>query len=287
MIQPDTLQIIKDSAPMLRSASMHHPATLIRIDSLAHADSLTRVDSLHMVDSLHVADSIKLALLKPTGFIGIPHPLLPQTELWVFVALFILFGFLVFLISRSSELITDTIKTLFQVKERSSIFSKASVYDFQFRLFMVIFAIFILSFYAYLVFYQNNSSFSLTKYGLFLLVTSLYFVFKLITFELIGYVFLENTSFKLAKESYFNIISLLGLILFPLLVLQIYIPSNFVNICLNISLFVSISACILIIIKLFQIFFHKTVAFFYILLYLCTLEILPLFALYRAYQLLM
>jgi hypothetical protein len=37
-------------------------------------------------------------------------------------------------------------------------------------------------------------------------------------------------------------------------------------------------------IKLFRIFLHKILAFFHLLLYLCTLEILPLIGMFQLYK---
>ena len=267
MIQPDTIKILNDST---RSFA---------------ADSLAKIDSLARIDSLRAVDSIKSIVRIPTGFVGIPHPSLPQTETWVFVTLFLLFILFVFSISRSSGFITETLKNFFQVKERSNIFNRATVNDSRFRFILVLFSIAVLSFYSYLALYQTGNTFSFEKYAFFLMVTMLFFGFKSLTFELIGYVFLSESGFKIAKDNYFNIVSFLGIIMFPLLILQIYIPTIFIKIIIIISLITSVSSFILIIIKLFQIFFHKTVAFFYILLYLCTLEILPLIALYQVYKL--
>jgi hypothetical protein len=118
-----------------------------------------------------------------------------------------------------------------------------------------------------------------------LILTGLFFGIKSVLFNVIGYVFLTPSSQKLARESYSNIVSVLGVSLFPFLILQIYIPSYLYNAIEIISLIICMAACILVIIKLFQIFFHKIVASFYILLYLCTLEILPSIILYRVYKL--
>jgi len=142
-----------------------------------------------------------------------------------------------------------------------------------------------LSLYMYLIIFTADNSFSLKEYGYFLVVTGLFFGIKSLLIDLIGFVFLPHSTLKIAKESYYNIVSILGIILFPLLILQIYIPYNLYRIPEISSLIIGIAACIAVIIKLFQIFFHKTVASFYILLYLCTLEILPLFFLYRVYKL--
>jgi hypothetical protein len=190
----------------------------------------------------------------------------------------------VFSISRSAGFIAETAKNFFQVKERSSIFSKATVNDFRFRFYFILFSISVLSFYAYLVFYNPITNFSLLTYCYFLVATGIFFILKSLVFDLIGYVFLSPQILKMGKDSYFNIISIFGIAMFPLIILQIYIPGNYYNLIGLICLIVSVSAVILVIIKLFQIFFHKIVASFYILLYLCTLEILPLIALYRVYK---
>jgi hypothetical protein len=275
MIQQDSIQLLSDSTKVLHA------------DSLARMDSLARVDSLATVDSLRVIDSIRTIIRLTRGFIGTPHPSLAQTESWVFIFLVILFFLLVFSISRSGSLISESVKNFFQVKERSSIFSKATVNDFQIRLFIIIFAIGVYSLYGFYLFHKPGTDFSLLKFGAFLIATFVFVGLKSLLFDLMGYVFLDHGSLKMAKDGYFNVFSLVGIILFPLLIIQIYIPYNLYNITEIISLTTCILGYFLIIFKLFQIFLHKIVASFYILLYLCTLEFLPLIALYQVYQLIM
>ena len=137
------------------------------------------------------------------------------------------------------------------------------------------------------IIFKSATPFSIKTYSYFFLLTGLFFGLKSLIFDIIGYVFLTPLSLKMAKESYFNILTILGTALFPILIFLIYIPYNLYQIAESISLFICIGACILVIIKLFQIFLHKIVASFYILLYLCTLEILPLIILYRVYKLIM
>jgi hypothetical protein len=266
MIQPDSIKSLSDS-------------------TISLSDSLHKVDCLATSDSLRLIDSLKSIVPVPHGFIGIPHPSLPQTESWVFIILLALFFLLIYSIIQSYDLISDTIKTFFQVKERSSIFSKAAVNDSRFHFLITLYAIGVFSIYAYLALYNSNFPFLITKYGLFLLVTGAFFVFKLLIFNLIGYIFLTPVILKMAKDSYFNVVLFLSVALLPLLFLQIYIPGNFTGIIQIIGLFLILTAFILILIKLIQIFFHKLLAFFYILLYLCTLEILPLIFLFKVYQL--
>ena len=265
MIQQDTIQALSDSTGAI-------PGTLAKLDSLARMDSIKAV-----------ADTLKAIAQLPKGFIGMPHPSLPQTESWVFIILLVLFFLMVYAISSSTGIIAETIKSFFQVKERSSIFSKATVTDFRIRLLLVIFSIGVFSLYIYLLIFKPESQFPIKTYGYFLIITGIFLGVKSLLIDVIGYVFLSPSNHKMAKESYFNIVSILGVCLFPFLILRIYISTPLYDIPEIISLVLCVGASILVIIKLFQIFFHKTVASFYILLYLCTLEILPLVILYRVY----
>ena len=265
MIQPDTINSISKNADIL-------------------PDSLAKLDSIATSDSLHLADSLKAIIQIPRGFIGIPHPSIPQTETWVFVVLILLFLLLVYSVSRSTGFISDTIKTFFQVKERSSIFSKATVNDSRFRFLFILFSTVVLSLNVYFVLHKTDQPFTMHEFWLILVVTSLYLILKLFLFDLFGYVFLNQNNLKVAKESYFNILSFLGLTLYPLLFIQIYLQENLIGITRVMSFIACLIAAILIIFKLFQIFFQKLLASFYILLYLCTLEILPLIILFKVYE---
>ena len=245
-------------------------------------DSLAKTDSIRIHDSI-IADSIKSIIAIPRGYLGKAIPSHPQTEQWVFATLIILFILLVLSSTRSTALFTDTIKTFFQVKDRSSIFSKTTISDFRYRFFTILFSIGVISLYAYLLLYNPNTNFTLAKYSYFIGVTSAFFIIKLFIINIIGYVFTDTRNLKLVKESYFDVLLLLGIALFPLMIIYIYSEATLNNTTELISLIVFILSLILIIAKLFQIFLHKVVATFYIMLYLCTLEILPLIALYWAY----
>jgi len=272
MIQQDTIKLLNDSTRVLPH---HH--FVAKVDSTAILDSLARADSIHVADSIKAIVHVVI----PRGFVGVPHPSLPGTESWVFLVLVLLFFLLVFSIARSGSLIPETVKNFFQVKERSSIFSKATVNDFQIRIFLIVFSIGVLSMYAYLQLHTSGYNFSILTYSYVLIATVIFVVLKSVLLDVIGYVFLDSANSKMAKEGYFNVFSFLGISLFPFLIIQIYIPYNFNGAIEIISLILCAIAYVLIITKLFQIFFHKIIASFYILLYLCTLEFLPLFALYQ------
>ena len=263
MPQTDSIRIVADSTTLL-------------------SDSLHGTDSIVAVDTVALVDTVKVQVLR--GFEGVPHPSLPSSESWVFGAFLLLFLVLVVSMLRGSAWLTESIRTFLQVKERSSIFSKATTNSYQSRFLLTFFSVGIFSLYAYYLYYTPATGFHLSGYWLFCLAISLFMLFKLSIFQLIGYVFLDHTALKLARESYFNILYYLSIALFPLLIFQIYFPDHLNRSTGVVSLIICIMAILLIVIKLFQIFFRKIVTTFYILLYLCTLEILPLIILFQVFR---
>ena len=257
---------------------------LLREDSIAHADSIVRADSLARIDSIRVADSLRVAAHQNSGFPGVHHPSFAFTEYWVFPVLLMMFFFIVLAVSRSGSLIPETIKNYFQLKERSSIFSKATVNDFRIRLFIIIFSVMVFAFYAFYLLHEPGTPFSVLKFGSVLLITALFFWLKSLVFDLLGYVFMDAVSARMARDSYFNALSFVGIILFPIVIIRVYSPYN-MDLLLDVTaMVVCVTGYVLIIFKLFQIFLTKFVATFYILLYLCTLEFLPLIAMFQVYR---
>ena len=267
----DSIHILSDSALFADS--------LLRADSLQRADSIMRVDSIMRADSIALADSLRLAKLT-RGFEGIPHPSFPESESWVFGTILFLFLMMVVSFLRSSGWFYESVRIFFQVKDRSSIFSKTTINDFQSRFILILFSVGVLSLYGYILLIPSGKPFEITQYALVLGVTLLFYIFKFLSIEVLGYVFLEKQSLKIARESYFNLLIYLGIVLFPLLIFQIYFPLWLNDYTVYISLVVCVLLFVLLIFKLFQIFFQKAVTSFYLLLYLCTLEILPVFLIY-------
>lgn len=303
MIQQDSIIAISDTVKSIVSSTpIKHPIA-IKVDSAAIADSikalvvekpviqfdipylfLQKPDS-SAFDLSSIIESFKPVSKIVSGFEGILHPMLPQTATWVFGVLLTMFILLVISLPRYSKIIFSDLKTYFQNSERSTLYRKTTLSDFYAQFVLIIFAIGVFSLFAYLYVFKSTSEFYLEEYCVLFGVTILFFLAKYILILFVGSVFIESKELKIAKFSYFNIISLVGILLYPMLVMRIYSPTNFHYLIGLMSLSICVSAYILIIIKLFQLFLRKVVASFYILLYLCTLEFLPLFIMYKVYQL--
>ena len=244
-------------------------------------------DSLFMPDSVSVSDSIHTPttqIIKFNGFEGIMHPSLPATENWVFITLLLLLAISALMFVRSSGWVIESMRTFFTVKDRGSIFYKRTMSDFESRLFLVIFSIGVFSLYSYLIINPSGENFSVITFFKFLGITTGFFVLKYLIIKIIAYVFLHPTVQKQTTESYYNVLIYLGLVLFPLLIFQIYFLEDLKHYVKIASLILCLGASIVYTTKLFLIFFKNFATSFYLLLYLCTLEILPIVLLFYLYN---
>ncbi|MEA4937316.1 hypothetical protein SDC9_117757 [bioreactor metagenome] len=216
---------------------------------------------------------------------GIAIPSNAHTENWVFGIVFLLFILLVIGVNRSYNWILEGFKNMTKVRARSSIFSKTTAEEYQSRFLLTFFSTGVISLYLYLNL-NTTEELSFSVYLLFLLAGLAFLFVKTQFMNFFAYVFLDAEALRAAKENYFNILSLLGFLLYPFLVLEIYSASvTNIKIFNDIALIISLLALIFLSIKSFRIFLHKILDFFHIMLYLCTLEILPLIGMFQVYKL--
>ena len=103
--------------------------------------------------------------------------------------------------------------------------------------------------------------------------------------KILAYTFLNRELFTNSSEFYINILFFLGLVMYPLLVIKIYSPQDFDFALYDIlALIFSLISLMFLIIKLFQLFYKNILDAIHIMLYLCTLEILPYLVLFQAYK---
>ena len=112
------------------------------------------------------------------------------------------------------------------------------------------------------------------------LVFGVYHVFRIVSISLFGSVFGESRSLNTYISEYFSFLSLWGVLLFPIAIslLFFHLPPIWVAILLALP---AILGRILYIGKGIKIFLVQKRSIFYIILYLCALEIVPLIALFQ------
>lgn len=214
--------------------------------------------------------------LSVAGFTGIPIPSLPATEPWVswmFVGLAVLLMLTHFI---DSYTIPECFNISFKVKERSSIFTKTTLQNPWAQSLFFIFQLGILSLGAQVLMQQENTPFLFTTMLRFVLLVGLFFLFKFLIMKLLSFVFFhKNPNAALWMKTYFQSVGAYCFILFPILILYIFVPEKYIIIPTILLIANTLALIVILLAKLFQLFFEKTLALFYILLYLCTLEIFP------------
>lgn len=211
-----------------------------------------------------------------SGFSGIPIPSLPATELWVswmFVGLAVLLLLTHFI---DNYTIPECFNISFKVKERSSIFTKTTLQNPWAQSLFFVFQLFILALGAQVLLQQGNTPFQFMTMLRYVLFIGLFFLFKFLILKLLAFVFFhKNPNAALWIKTYFQCIGAYCFILFPILFLYIFVPEKYIIIPVILLIANTLALIAILLVKLFQLFFQKTLALFYLLLYLCTLEIFP------------
>ncbi len=218
-------------------------------------------------------------------FEGIALPSNPHAESWVFGVLLSLFLMLVVAFSRSPAWIAESINRITRNRHNSGIFSSSTIHEFQTRLLLAVFTTGTIALYIYFEMFIS-APFTLSTWIILSLITGAYLILKNLIAWLTGFVFLLTEEVKKAKIYFYSLYSFLGIMAFPILVLKLYINTpGLGDVFSFILMLIALILMLLFIILLFQIFYRKVLDFFYILLYLCTLEFLPLTGLFLAFKL--
>ncbi|NDW13030.1 DUF4271 domain-containing protein [Bacteroides sp. 214] len=191
----------------------------------------------------------------------------------------------VFILARYRKLLELLGQNFILHKNRSSLFISVTSADMRFMLLLVLQTCLLLG--ICLLTYFKDLTPELTQHvsphlllTLYCCICVVYFILKWITYLFVGWVFLDKTTVRLWIESYFTIIYFVGFVLFPLTLFSVYF-----NLSTNL-LFIS-GIVILIVVKI--LIFYKSIKFFFgqasslvaLILYLCALEIIPIFMVFK------
>lgn len=112
------------------------------------------------------------------------------------------------------------------------------------------------------------------------LTAMIYYIWQLCAYRLTGYVFTTRRRAVSWFKGFTSSQALLGMMLAPVAMLALFLPS------LGTILAATAAACylgarLLFVIKGFRIFYHNSLSLVYFILYLCSLEIIPLIFIYK------
>ena len=135
--------------------------------------------------------------------------------------------------------------------------------------------------------FLNLSPVRLTSYNLFLLflnILILYTLLRSVVLKLFNYLFKTDPIISEYVHNNFIINKSIGIVLFPVTIAICYMPESFAGILFVVGLVLLGSGIVFKMVRGYQIIIRKEVLFIYLILYLCTLEILPLLLGYKVFM---
>lgn len=222
---------------------------------------------------------MSLSFLLASGMKGEPMPYLLRSDWMITGILFLCLIVISYIVSKGKKHLQQQLKTIFSTRERASLFDDATGSDFRYTFALVVNTCILLGISAYhYVVYRTpqllDSDNHFILLGFFIFSSMLYMVLKWGIYNTINWIFFEKSRILSWMVSYFNVIVWLGLTLLPVVLLTVYFGLTPQNSFLLMALAI-ISAKILLFWKCFSNFFGKIHGLFHLILYFCTLEILP------------
>ncbi len=259
------------------------PITSAIINDSLQTLSVISADTLDTVVQKVVAAPVALQF---AGYAGKAIPETVGSNMFVPILLLAMVFSYGYVITTGRKVIFETINDFFYLKERSSIFIESAVSQFKLNTNFVFLFICSMGLFLHTVTYDTQLSISFEQKSTYLLffigLASVFLLVKWLLFRFLNFVFFGSGANDIFIRSYFTIMFGYALGLFPVVVFLIYAPNNFHNFSLVIALIVTIFVILLTFLKTSQIFLQNIITFFYIILYLCTLEILPIFIVLKA-----
>lgn len=122
---------------------------------------------------------------------------------------------------------------------------------------------------------------NLAGIGSLTVLAAVYYILQLVAYHTVGYVFTSRARAVMWLKGFNASQSLLGICIAPPALLALFNPA-IVPTLLSISVILYVVARIIFIYKGFRIFYNNSLALIYFILYLCSLEIIPLIFIYKA-----
>lgn len=122
---------------------------------------------------------------------------------------------------------------------------------------------------------------NLTGVSAFIGLAAVFYLLQLIIYRTVGYTFTTNRRAIMWVKGFNASQSMLGITLVAPALLALFNPGYSVLI-LSVSAFLYVTARIIFIYKGFRIFYNNSLALIYFILYLCSLEIIPIILIYKA-----
>lgn len=224
----------------------------------------------------------KTTIALPAGRKGEPLSNTPLNDAGTMGLVMMVFFFLAISFRNGYKYIADIGHHMFSVRKRQNAFESHTVSETQVMLALLANTCLMIGilFYVGINLYFPNLNLPTHVFastGSLTLLTVLFMLSQFIIYNILGYVFARDSiDTKLWIDGFKSTQSLLGLMLFPIVFIILLYPAS-THLLLNCSVFLYFCMRFVFIYKGFRIFFNNLSSCVYFILYLCTVEIVPVF----------
>ncbi|MFZ4457271.1 MAG: DUF4271 domain-containing protein [Bacteroidales bacterium] len=282
-LQTDSAQAISDSIAAVESSSVYlrkADSTYTLYNFQVNSDSLFSQNY-----RLSTPDSLHNSLQSQYGFDGIPLQISTEKTMTVQSVLLISVLLSTTAFGLGYRYFKQMILNIYKVNKRLDFSFDNSFVGFELKAILTLQALLLESMVGLVlvqgIFYPESQKMHLlTGIGYFAIVFGVYHLFRLFIISIFGSVFGDSRSLRTYVSEYFSFVSLWGALLLPVTILLLFfhLPPLFVAIFLTLP---AVVGRLLYIGKGVKIFLVPKRSIFYIILYLCALEIVPLIALFQ------
>ena len=209
-----------------------------------------------------------------------------QANNWGFILFLTCFFIIAYTVSQRAKLLLSMANGLFRNKDRQSIFFEPAGNEFTSKILLGLQTVILGSLIFYCISIHNETFIPESSSQLFLflgktaLALIVFFIYKFLSYSIIGNIFYKKEAVHLWNDNFFSIICLSGIVLFFPVLIFFYVKQAYFF-CYYFILLYSIFILIFTFYKIYALFFHEKERLLYFILYLCAQEIIPLFLLYK------
>lgn len=252
-------------------------------DPLAHIEKssfVQRADSVIGVRDTTLADA------KLFGFAGDPTPYQFRNDSMVTIVVMVSFFLMAWVVSRSRHYLHEQIKDFFHHRKRENLFAQRTQNELRGQVFLVFQTCFLLGilFFDYTQEFMQQVFNQVSPYktlGLSVGICCTYYLLKVGVYAFINNIFFDRRQCTQWMESYMLCVLGMGVALLPVSLLVVYFDLSMQNTAICFLCILAIDKMLLFY-KCFRIFFGYKLGWVHLFLYFCTLEIAPIFILFRA-----
>lgn len=281
---PDTIVQVVDSVPQ---DLFLKGEVVVKDDCLFWSKFSLNTDSLLEINrTFLVKDSTSASVARPYGFAGEPIAMTMDRSLGVELIFMVCLLLTTSALSLGYRLYLQLFRGMLNLKQRAGYYYENTVVGLEFKVLLSIQVVLLEGLVVYeflrtLVFKSDLPPNFLTGVFVFMGVMFVFHFFQIFVIGFLGSLFSNMRTLGSYIAENFTMMSFWGVVLFPLALVLVYLHVDALWMFWLIAVLL-VFGRVFMISKAIKIFFAKKRGFLYIILYLCALEIAPLFVLFQA-----